>query len=362
LRWDKWGKVAIFRVFTTNGTFCALHNVEMNKKIKLSVAIPTYNGAGTIRETLDSIIPQLQENVDIVISDNASTDNTAEIVREYQSKYSNIRYFRNEDNVGADRNFDQAIRRSQGEFVWLFSDDDCLDAGAIAHIIKVLNKYPSVVAVFVNWAVWNESLTEVKKPRVLEIREDVFCEDQNQFISTTKLSPLLVSSNIVNRDAWIGSDSQSYAGTNWIHYLTIMSMLPRKHSYCVATPYVKFRSGLFGWKNDYLVRLNNSLSLINSLFKFEQKGYRHECLVDIGRVGILDLPVILIGAKFQGIPVRDIMRTVVCFARYPQFWLMSAPVLFTPSYVFHLIGRQRVDAIVSMMKIVRVKLLKIQAK
>lgn len=69
----------------------------------LSIAIPTYNGAKYIREALDSIITQLDdvdEEVEIVISDNASTDQTPEIISEYQKKYPFIKYFRNDENLG----------------------------------------------------------------------------------------------------------------------------------------------------------------------------------------------------------------------------------------------------------------------
>lgn len=64
--------------------------------VVLSVAIPTYNGSRYIRETLDSIIAQVDDIskvVEIVISDNASTDQTLEIIKDYQKKYSFIKYF-----------------------------------------------------------------------------------------------------------------------------------------------------------------------------------------------------------------------------------------------------------------------------
>jgi glycosyltransferase involved in cell wall biosynthesis len=66
---------------------------DKNKNIKLSIAIPTYNGAKYIREALDSIIAQLDdidEEPEIVISDNASTDETLEVIREYQKKYPSL--------------------------------------------------------------------------------------------------------------------------------------------------------------------------------------------------------------------------------------------------------------------------------
>ena len=101
----------------------------MNNEILLSIAIPTFNGSKYLQDTLESIVPQIlsyPHNVDVVISDNASEDNTKDIVKKYQEKYQFIKYFRNDVNVGPDKNFDLAIRRSGGKYVWLFSDDDLL--------------------------------------------------------------------------------------------------------------------------------------------------------------------------------------------------------------------------------------------
>lgn len=100
------------------------------KKI-LTIGIPTYNGAPHIRETLDSILSQdpniLDSKVEILISDNASTDETELIVREYSSKHPNlIRYSKNEINIGFDRNLDMLFKKANGAYVWLMGDDDAL--------------------------------------------------------------------------------------------------------------------------------------------------------------------------------------------------------------------------------------------
>ncbi len=80
----------------------------MNKPL-LSICIPTYNRAPYLKELLDSIVCQFDDQeiynqVEVIISDNASEDNTTEVVAEYQKKYENIRYFRNKENVGAAKN------------------------------------------------------------------------------------------------------------------------------------------------------------------------------------------------------------------------------------------------------------------
>jgi len=124
-------------------------------KVKLSVGIPSYNGAEYIRDALDSILSQLSEideKVEILISDNASTDKTFQIVREYQNKYPElISYHRNETNLGPDRNIDLAVRRSKGEYVWLFSNDDKMLGGAVKKVLNVLKANSGMAAIFINW-------------------------------------------------------------------------------------------------------------------------------------------------------------------------------------------------------------------
>jgi len=67
----------------------------------LSVGIPAYNGEKYLAETLDSLRAQTLQDFEIVISDNASTDRTPAICRDYQAKEPRIRYFRNDRNIGA---------------------------------------------------------------------------------------------------------------------------------------------------------------------------------------------------------------------------------------------------------------------
>lgn len=95
----------------------------------LSICIPTYNRKKYLKESLDSIINQEwfnEEEIEIVISDNASIDNTTEFVKEYQNKYKNIKYFRNDENIGADRNIIKVLQLWNGKYVWWISDDDIM--------------------------------------------------------------------------------------------------------------------------------------------------------------------------------------------------------------------------------------------
>jgi abequosyltransferase len=139
------------------------HSIENEDtgNIKLSVAIPTYNGASHIQEALNSIIIQLDdidEELEIVISDNASTDQTPEIIRDQQKKHPFIRYFRNEENLGADRNFDLAVRRATGEYVWLFSDNDIMMPQAIKNVLQVIHNNDDLAVIVVNYSIFDEKM------------------------------------------------------------------------------------------------------------------------------------------------------------------------------------------------------------
>ncbi|MDR0734197.1 MAG: glycosyltransferase family 2 protein [Elusimicrobiota bacterium] len=104
----------------------------------LSVCIPTYNRAAYLSVLLDSIYVQKRDDVEIVVSDNASTDNTREIVK----KYPGIIYHRSGKNLGFDANVLKVVSLANGKYCWLVGDDDALANGAIDYILKnIKNNY-----------------------------------------------------------------------------------------------------------------------------------------------------------------------------------------------------------------------------
>lgn len=105
----------------------------------LTIAIPTYNGAKTIDTMLRRLLPQVTSQVEIMVSDNCSDDDTPLIINNYMKKYK-INYIRNETNIGPDANFLQCMVKANGDFVWLISDDDVITEGALSHILEFLSK------------------------------------------------------------------------------------------------------------------------------------------------------------------------------------------------------------------------------
>src|SRR3989304_4568740 len=101
----------------------------MEDKPLLSICIPTYNRAHYLKECLGSIVaqfgdPEICSSVEVVVTDNASPDKTREVVEEYQKKFKNIRYSRNNENLGVDRNVINVVEMASGVFGWYMGDDD----------------------------------------------------------------------------------------------------------------------------------------------------------------------------------------------------------------------------------------------
>jgi len=111
-----------------------------NKKPLLSICIPTYNRAEYLDKCLASIVSQKEfrgGNVEIVISDNASTDNTEDVVNRYQEQYDNIFYSRNLENV-CDNNFPIVIGNADGIFRKLCNDTIIFHSKAIQYMLNII--------------------------------------------------------------------------------------------------------------------------------------------------------------------------------------------------------------------------------
>lgn len=137
----------------------------------LSICIPTYNRAEQLKQCLNSIVVQdlfvNTNKIEVVISDNCSTDNTFDIVKEFMDEYpQKIKYFKTEKNIGFD-NFEQVLKKGTGLFLKLHNDYLVLNSGALDYIVTTIenNKNKMPVLFFSN----ND-------------KENIICASLNEFI------------------------------------------------------------------------------------------------------------------------------------------------------------------------------------
>jgi glycosyltransferase involved in cell wall biosynthesis len=114
----------------------------------VSIGLPTYNGERYIRQSLDSLLAQDYENFELIISDNASTDHTAEICQEYLAGDERIRYYRNETNLGSVENGNRLFKLSSGKYFMWASDHDLWHPTYVSACVSILEEEPDVVLAY----------------------------------------------------------------------------------------------------------------------------------------------------------------------------------------------------------------------
>lgn len=112
---------------------------------KVSVIIPVYNEERFLREALDSVVHQVDC---VIIGDNASTDGTEAICREYEKKYPHVVYFRNEKNLGSILNCVRCYERVQTEYVFHMGGHDLVSENYVQNLKALLLKHPDAIGAF----------------------------------------------------------------------------------------------------------------------------------------------------------------------------------------------------------------------
>lgn len=112
------------------------------EKPLVSVCIPAYNSAEYIKETIQAVLNQTYRNLELIVIDDCSADNTAELVE--QIKDPRVRLVRNEQNLGMTGNWNKCLQEASGDYMKLLCADDILKPESIEYEIKPLLKYPDI--------------------------------------------------------------------------------------------------------------------------------------------------------------------------------------------------------------------------
>lgn len=111
----------------------------------VSIGIPTYNRAHCLPRSVKSVLRQGHTQIEVIVSDNASTDGTEALCRQYAASDQRVRYIRQERNLGPTPNFNTALAAARGEYFMWLADDDWLDPDYVARCLDALRGDPGVV-------------------------------------------------------------------------------------------------------------------------------------------------------------------------------------------------------------------------
>src|ERR1700731_4339586 len=197
--------------------------------VRLSICICTINRADFIKQTLESIIPQMTEEVELVLVDSSSNTETEEIVREFRGQCDNLCYVRDLERWGFGKAYAKAVEKAQGDYCWLFTDDDLVRAGAVAAILESSRKDYSLIVV--NAEVRNEDLGKLLEDRRVPVSKDrVYSpkpDDQDRLLADTGMYLTFIGAVVIRRDLWNQRIKEEYFPSMFIHMIIIFaSRLP----------------------------------------------------------------------------------------------------------------------------------------
>lgn len=197
----------------------------MDSKL-LSICVPTYNGAGRIIKTLGCAIEAIgnREDIEIIVSDNASTDDTYERLKEYTNTYSYVKVYRNEHNLGFNCNMIKLIDEyASGLYCWVIGNDDFLDPDSI-HLLAPLLANGEADYISVNFRTLNEAQYEnfeLKKKREANYLKGSYFECLEKSASLGNILGTFMSAHIFRLSMVRKLDKTELKTDVWNTYKTI---------------------------------------------------------------------------------------------------------------------------------------------
>lgn len=185
----------------------------------VSVMIITYNQKDFISETIDSVLSQDYCNLEIVIADDASTDGTIEILKNYRERFSSIKLVLNQKNIGITGNSNAAFFACTGEFIAILGGDDLFLPGKITAQVKQFLQNSKVVLSYHPVEIFDS-----KTNKTIFITNQLAREDRDSAIDIIRKQGIAGASSIMVRRAACprhGFDPQIPTASDWIFSIEV---------------------------------------------------------------------------------------------------------------------------------------------
>ena len=227
----------------TDMTIEELQSTGVTKPL-LTIAIPTYNRAPYLKELLLVLFDQLldEPRVELMISDNATSDETPAVVDEFVKQGLQLRYIRNQTNIGPDANFLQCFEKARGKYVWILGDDDLVLPGAIALVLSSLSQ-DEYDLVYLSHKGFSGTASDVQ-PGSSRKRLSVYTNPQD-FVRRVHIFMTLISCNIIHKDHVASIEHSPFSnlvGTNLVQLgWTFTALRGHRKSLYVEQPVVSYR-------------------------------------------------------------------------------------------------------------------------
>jgi len=314
---------------------------DLESNYLLTVGIPVYNGERFIRQTLESLIDALSEitvgKVEILISDNCSTDKTSLIIEDYRNSGKLIiSSFRNRQNQGYDKNIDLIVERARGKYVWFLGCGEIVKPKALKTILSRLEK-DTYNYVLLNFDIFAEDEANQVPEKVFSPDSDQKLTSMNEVYGIGSGVAMAVSSNIVLKTAWMKVAECMLSEKGWCHIERINAILHANEfpSFFIATPCFTLYRENTGWWTTRQVYMN-FVSYCRLIMKLRTMLRDTEYQKIESRIYPFAFANSILLAKSLGVRFDKSMIKAAArdFGNKISFWIVILPLFFIPSKVF----------------------------
>lgn len=231
----------------------------MNKPSPLlSICIPTYNADPLVKEVIDNILPSTSQNIELIIVDDHSENESWDIICEY-SHHEFVNVYRNEANLGMDRNFTRCVEYSNGKYIWFCGQDDFLDNLTIQNVTNIVTEYDLGI-LFVNFSQYNHDYSNVNfesfmhkacfDTKILDSRDFHLFKTSKEYFSLLKQPPSFLPSVVMQRQYWLQTKVENYFDTYFVQVGVALENMDNHLSGGLVSSYVKGRVPNNGWQQN----------------------------------------------------------------------------------------------------------------
>ena len=194
--------------------------------------MPVYNCAEFLGQALDSILTQVDEQVEVIVCDGGSTDGTDSLIGKYIQNFPNLHYYRSDHRGGIDADLAHCVELAQGEFCWLFSGDDIMRPGAITRALKSIHSRSDVYICAHTICSRNMDFIQEYPPLFpnhyleADFSERLARQQWFERAITTEAFFSFMSGLIVRRSKWMdGQLPDEFNGSCWGHVARLFGLL-----------------------------------------------------------------------------------------------------------------------------------------
>ncbi|MEO0454857.1 MAG: glycosyltransferase family A protein [Verrucomicrobiota bacterium] len=322
----------------------------MNATPLLTIAIPTFNRAEHLSALLSALCQELVDwtAVEIVVSDNSSTDDTSQVASSFKDQFARFYYFKHKENVGMDGNFLGLAEVSSGHFLWTLCDDDLIFSGALNRVLQILRVELDLDFLQLNYSLYDSKIIECKKESGIQLQTNTVWSNSEEAMTFLMNECLRASCLVMKREkllgSWLYDKKEEFDGSLCSPLALALAAMQGGKAMCCARPVVKYRGDNQPWIEIWpliaavyvpktyrsVMKLGGCSRRVYHLALDQMSVHLHSLIIHLK---LSEHPKVCI--RFKQSEVFDLYKS------RPWFWWRVSWVLMTPAWVLRLLRSLR---------------------